>query len=141
MSKQNVDFHRRHMEAFNARDIEALIAYSDPDVELHSTFAAVGGAVYHGHDGLQRWLRDTEEVWGAEIRGEPQAYFDLGDQTLMFYMLHGRGRHSGAEVAMPVAHMARWRDGLGVYYKSFAHREDALSDLGVSEDELVRIEP
>ena len=46
MSKQNVDFHRRHMEAFNARDIEALIAYSDPDVELHSTFAAVGGAVY-----------------------------------------------------------------------------------------------
>jgi ketosteroid isomerase-like protein len=141
MSERNVELHRRHMEAFNARDIEALVTYSDPGVELHSTFATVGGAVYYGHDGLRRWLRDTEEVWGTEIRVEAQAYFDLGDQTLMFNVLHGRGLHSGAEVAMPVAHIARWRDGLGVYYKSFAHREDALSDLGVSEDELEPIKP
>jgi hypothetical protein len=35
----------------------------------------------------------------------------------------------------------RWRDGLGVYWKAYVNREDALSDLGVSEDELERIEP
>jgi hypothetical protein len=42
---------------------------------------------------------------------------------------------------MPVAQLVRWRDGLGVYFKSCAHREDALSDLGVSEDELEPIAP
>jgi len=42
---------------------------------------------------------------------------------------------------MPVAHIARWRDGVGINYKSLADREDALSDLGVSEDELEPIAP
>jgi hypothetical protein len=141
MSAQNVDLHRHHMDAFNARDIEALIAYSDPGVELHSTFAVVGGAVYHGYEGLRQWLRDTEEVWRDEIRVEPEVYFDFGERTLLFNVLAGRGRSSGVEVAMPVAHLAMWREGLGVYYKSFADRKDALRDLGVCEDELEPIAP
>jgi hypothetical protein len=141
MSERNVELHRRHIQAFNARDIEALIAYSDSNVELYSTFAVVGGAVYHGYEGLRQWLRDTEEVWRDKIRVEPGAYFDFGERTLLFNVLAGRGRSSGVEVAMPVAHVARWRDDLGVYYKSFAHRNDALRDLGVCEDELEPIAP
>jgi hypothetical protein len=42
---------------------------------------------------------------------------------------------------MPIAQVARWRDGLLVYVKGYADREDALSDLGVSEDELEPIYP
>ena len=42
---------------------------------------------------------------------------------------------------MPMAHVLRWRGGLIVYCKSYQHRADALRDLGVSEDELERIEP
>jgi hypothetical protein len=56
-------------------------------------------------------------------------------------VLHGRGRHSGAEVATPSAALGRSRDGLIVYMKAYVHREDALRDLGVSEDELEPIEP
>jgi hypothetical protein len=84
MSERNVELHRQHMEDFNARDLAALIAHSDPNVELHSTFAAVGGAVYYGHEALRKWLRDLEEAWGKELRVEPKAYFDLGNQTLSF---------------------------------------------------------
>jgi hypothetical protein len=35
----------------------------------------------------------------------------------------------------------RWRDGLAVHMKAYAHREDALRDLGVSEDQLEPIDP
>jgi hypothetical protein len=42
---------------------------------------------------------------------------------------------------MPAAQMARWRDGLIVYYKGYIHREDSLRELGVSEDELEPIAP
>lgn len=42
---------------------------------------------------------------------------------------------------MPNAAVMRWRDGLLVYLKSYARREDALSDLGVSADELAPIAP
>jgi ketosteroid isomerase-like protein len=142
MSESNVELHRRAIEAFNARDIEALIAYFDPSIEFHSTFAAVGGAVYHGHDGMRKYFRDQEDAWGGEIlHVEPQAYFDIGGDTLAFFVMHGRGRRSGAEVAMPIAQVARWRDGLIVNLKAYAHREDALRDLGVSEDELESIAP
>jgi hypothetical protein len=141
MSERNVALHRRWVEAFNARDIEGVIACSDPSIEFHSTFAAVGGAVYHGHDGVRRWQRDTEDVWGTEIRAEPEAFFDLGEHTLVFVVMRGRGRHSRVEVAMSNAAVARWRDGLIVYWKAYVQREDALSDLGVSEDELEPIAP
>jgi hypothetical protein len=142
MSQENMALLRRLITAFNARDIEAMIAHCfHPSVEFHSTFTAVGGAVYHGHDGLRRWHRDLGEAWGDEIRLEPEAHFDLGEQMLSFYVLRGRGSQSGVEVAMAIAQVARWREDLIVYLKSYARREDALGDLGVSEDELEPIEP
>jgi ketosteroid isomerase-like protein len=141
MSERNVDLHRRTMDAYNARDIEAWIALADPQIEFHSTFAAVGGAVYHGHDGLRRYFRDIDNVWGAETRLEAEAFFDLGENTLVFQVLHGRGRNSGAQVAMPVALVVRWRNEMAVYMKGYARRLDALRDLGVSESELEPIAP
>ena len=141
MSQENVERHRRAIEAFNAHDVGVFIALCDPSVEAHSVFAAVGGGAYHGHDGLRRFFIDAGDTWGDEIRGESEAFFDLGEDTLAFYVLYGRGRQSGVEVSMPLAQVVRWRDGLVVYFKVYAHREDALSDLGVSEDSLERIEP
>jgi ketosteroid isomerase-like protein len=141
MSERNVELHRRFIEAFNAHDLEAFVAHFDQSAEFRSVFAAVGGAVYRGHDELPRYFRDLTDAWGDEIRIEPEVYFDLGEHTLLLLLFHGRGRQSGADVAMPVALMARWRDGLIVYMRSYAHREDALRDLGVSEDELEPIDP
>jgi ketosteroid isomerase-like protein len=141
MAKRNVEVLREALKAYNARDIEGFITCCDPGVELRTAFAAVGGEVYHGHDGLSTWHRDVEDVWGGAVHVELEAYFDLGERTLAFYVIHGRGRHSGAEVAMPVALAVKWRDGLAVDIKAYAHREDALSDLGVTEDELEPIEP
>jgi ketosteroid isomerase-like protein len=140
VSEQNVELHRRSLEAFNRRDIEAMIARLDPSCEYHPVLSAVGQATYHGHDGLRSWFEQLDDAW-EELRAEPEAYFDLGEQTLLFYVLRGRGRHSGAEVAMPGAQVCRWRDGLCVYAKQYAHRDDALSDLGVSEDALEPIAP
>ena len=128
-------------ETFNARDVDAVIALCDPSIEWHDHFAAVGGVVYQGHDGMRSWHRDLEDAWGEKIRIEPEAFFDLGEHTLAFNVLHGRGRHSGAEAVMPYAQAVRWRDGLMVHFKAYVHREDALRDLGVSEEALEPIAP
>ena len=136
MSAENAERARRVVEAFNARDIDALLADFDPSIEFHSTFAVVGGGVYHGHEGMRRWHRDIEETWGHEVRVEPEAFFDLGDQTLVFLLLHGRGQQSGAEVAMPSTVVYTWRGDLVVLAKHYAERDAALRDLGVSLDEL-----
>jgi ketosteroid isomerase-like protein len=142
MSERNVDLTRRFLETYNARNIDAMAAYFDPSIEFHAAFAAVAPTVYHGHDGMRKWHRELEEAWqDGIVRLEPEAYFDLGELTLVFWVLHARGRHSGADVAMPGASVLRWRDGLMIYAKTDLHRQGAVSDLGVSEDELKPIDP
>ena len=141
MSKQNVELHRRGVEAGNSRDIEVLIATADPSIELHSSMTTPGGAVYHGHDGLREYIRDLQDAFGDELRIEPEAYFDLGEHTLMSYVAYGRGLHSGVEITGRAAQVAKWRDGLCVYLKIYLHREDALKNLGVTEDALEPIAP
>jgi ketosteroid isomerase-like protein len=139
VSEENVDLQRRFTKAFNARDVDALIALSDPNVEVHSTFAELG-AVYQGHAGLRRWHRDFEEAW-EEVRVEPEAYCDLGEQILVLSVWRARGRHSGVDVALPAAQAGRWRDGHLTYIKGYAHREDAFDELGVSPDVLEPLAP
>ena len=141
MSGQNVELHRRIYEAFNARDVDALVALCDSSIEIQSAFSAVSGAVYLGHDGVRRWQGDLQEAWGDQIRVEPEAYFDLGEHVLAFDELQGRGRQSGAEGTLPGAAVTRWRAGQCVYFKAYAEREEALSDLGVSADALAPIVP
>jgi hypothetical protein len=141
MSQENLMLARRIVEAFNGHDVDAFITALDPSVEYHSVMTVPGGAAYHGHDGVRRYFRDFKDAWGDDFHVEPDAFFDLGQDTLMFYVLHGRGQQSGAEVTMPGAQVCRWRDGLLVYAKLYVHREDALKDLGISEDALKPIAP
>jgi hypothetical protein len=77
----------------------------------------------------------------CDIAAKYEAFFDLGEHTLAFNVLQGRGRDSGADVATPFAAVMRWRDRLIVYYKGYAHKEDALGDLRVSEHTLEPIAP
>ncbi len=138
MPEDNLELHRRVVEAFNERDVEGIVALSDPQIELRS---AVTASVYEGHKGVRRWHRELEEAFGGQVWIEPEAYFDLGEHTITFHLLHGRGRHSGVGIAERFAHVHRWRNGLTVWFKAYAHQHQAFSDLGVSEDAAERIEP
>ena len=141
MSAENVELHRRSVDAFNTRNVEMFVAFCDPQIELHSSVTVPGGGRYDRHDGVRRWYRDLAEGWGEELRIDPEAYFDLGEQTITFHLLRGRGQQSGANVAMAAAHLCRWRDGLIVYFKGYAHRGEVLHELGVSLDDLERVDP
>ena len=140
MSHENVELHRRTTKAFNERDIEATIALSDPNIELHAMPAPRGGT-YHGHNGLRAWHRDLEDAWGDEIRTEPEAYFDCGERTLFCGVLHARGGQSSVPVTMRSASVIQWRDGLAVYVKLYPSWEDAFTDLRISVDALEELAP
>ena len=128
-------------DAFNSRDVEVFLAFCDPEIELHTAVTGPGPAVYRGHKGVRRWHREIADAFGGEIRVEPEAFFDCGEHTISFHVLHGRGQQSGVDVATPAAHLCRWRDGRIVYFQGYLHREDAFRDLGVSSEELEEIAP
>ena len=141
MSQDNVETVRRCYSLWESREWSAIPQLFDPKIEIDLSRNVFNPDVYHGHDGVRKWHREFRDVWGDEFRVEPEAYFDFGDQTLAFIVARGRGKQSGAEVAMPAAQVARWRDGLCAFFKAYRHREDALTELGVYEDGLEPIEP
>jgi hypothetical protein len=65
----------------------------------------------------------------------------VGERTVSFNVLRGRGRQSGADVAMSSAALVKWRDGRAVFWKTYAHRDDVLQELDISEDALDPIAP
>jgi len=141
MSRENVERFRQINDAYNRRDIDAFLALCDHDIEFRSTFAGLGGDMYRGYDGLRQWHRDQVDAWETEIWSEPEAFLDLGEYTVMFNILRGRGRHSGAGVERREAMVARWRDGRIRNLTAYSDRDEALHDLGISREDLDLIEP
>jgi hypothetical protein len=66
MSQENVELHRRAVEAYNAHNVEALIAVADPCIEAHSVFAAVGRTEARLLDAdMARLVVRCQRVWTA----------------------------------------------------------------------------
>jgi ketosteroid isomerase-like protein len=141
MRNRNVEGARQAAAAVNALDVDAFAALADPGVEGASSVTGPFGTIYRGHEGICTYFRDLEDAFQDGFRIEPEALFDLGEHTLAFYLLHGRGGQSGAQVSMRVAVVTRWRNGLMIYFRGYSHRAEALRDLGVTEDELESVDP
>jgi ketosteroid isomerase-like protein len=141
MSDRSTDLLRQIMWAVNRNDPEAFIRLSDHKVEGTSVITGPFGTAYRGHDGIRRYFRDLDDAWEGNFQVEIEALFDLGEHTLSFYVFHGRGRRSGVEVTMPGAVVVRWRNGLVAYFKGYADRDEALRELGVTQEELEPIAP
>jgi ketosteroid isomerase-like protein len=122
-------------EAWNARDFDAVIAVTHPDVEW--TFA--GGAqfpgtddAYHGHEGVRRFWREFIEPWES-IRVEIMETREAGDTLVVFVNFHGVGTGSGVELTVPFVHLLNYREGKVVRLKAYADRDEALEAAGLSE--------
>src|ERR1700730_9308394 len=62
MSEKNVELARRYRDAYNMRDIEAMLACCDPNIAYHAAWPGVAPAVYHGHDGMREWDGANEKT-------------------------------------------------------------------------------
>ena len=134
MSRENVESFKRANDAFNRRDVDALLAEVDPNVEVHPGMAALLGGeatVYHGHEGVRAWLRDNEEAF-AEFSSE-YTIRDLGQRVLATGHLRGRGKHSGAEIESPVGWVVEYKNGRAIHGRAYLTPEEALDAAGLAE--------
>jgi len=132
MSEENVELALAMAEAFNGRDLDALTALADDDIEVESRLVAMEG-VYRGHAGLRRWWDNFLGVFPdyvieiAELR-------DLGgDLTLAHIRGWGHGADSATPLIDPFWMPQRWRDGKCVWWRNCATEAEALEAAGLSE--------
>ena len=72
MSQENVESYKRGLDAFNRRDVEAMLRELDPEVVLELALPAMFGGeatVFRGHDESREFLRDLDEAF-AEFKVE-----------------------------------------------------------------------
>jgi ketosteroid isomerase-like protein len=133
MSEENVEAVYETVDAFNRRDLDAFLAFTDPDIEWSPlTFELEGGGPSHGHDGVRRWW----ETWIGtfpDFSGEVEDVRDLGEVTVTRARLRGHGAASGATLEQTVWIFAEWRQRKCVRWRTFASEAEALEAAGLSE--------
>ena len=70
MSQENVETVRRAFQAFNDRDVDAMLANWSDDVEMRliGGFADLMGSEFRGHEGIRLWM--DEWVGNLDVRAE-----------------------------------------------------------------------
>ncbi len=133
MSQEKADVAAEVVEAVARQNVAHLIELTDPEVEWHSIFAALGqGDVYRGHDGIRRYVSDLGDAWES-MRLNIDQVLSIGAVVLMVGRLHYRGRGSGVETEAPIGIVAKFRQARMVYMRAFQEPEQAFLSVGLSE--------
>jgi ketosteroid isomerase-like protein len=127
---QNVQIVRRLVDAFNDRDLDAMLPLVHPEAELQSLRAQLEGRAYRGHDGVRRMLADFEEDW-TFARMDAEDFREADDQVVMLGRLSARGRASGVDLDVPIGVVWGLRDGQVVFARTFSEQVDALRAAGL----------
>lgn len=128
MPEENVEAFKRFVDAFNRRDLEAVLEEVDPGVEWRPASAvAMGGeaTVYRGHAGVPDGLRDLFGSF-AKLEIEISEYREAGDAVVGTGEIHTRGKESGAEVVSPFGVLIEFKRAKATDIRSFLDPQDAL---------------
>ena len=131
MSRANVAAAKRIYEARNRGDVDAVLAEFDPEVTWRPHLATLGGNPIRGHDGIREYMASLQVDW-VGFRHEPEKFIDAGGDTVVAFLhTYARGRGSGVDVEVPVAHVLRFEDGKCLGYVSYHDREEAMRVAGL----------
>ena len=118
--------------AFAARDLNAVLALADPEIEFSAVTGEHAGRTdpYQGHDGLRQYFRDVASVW-EELVLTPREYRSSGDLILVTGRVSARSR--SRTVTGSTGWIWRVRNGKVVYARVYGSAADALAALEAGE--------
>jgi ketosteroid isomerase-like protein len=133
MAQQNVEIARGVHEAFNSRDVPALLGLLDPEVEWIPILAVLEGRVYRGHAGVRRWIKDLDTDWDY-FETCPEEFRDLGERVLVLGHWRARGRASGVQLEnQPGSWLLDLKGGKVTRQETYTDRTEALEAAGLEE--------
>ena len=136
MSRENVELVRRGYQAFNDRDLDAMVGNFTEDVEwrLIGGFADLMGAEFSGHDAVRHFVDDWLENLGG--RAEIESILEAGDRVLVIARSVGVGGASGAPAEMRWGQVYSFRDGQVSAVDNYYEASDALNAVGLTEEPI-----
>ena len=127
MSQENVEVVRRVNEAFEAKDMEALVAEHHPEVEIVVLRSQIEGP-YRGHDGLRRMAAD---IFKADFEVRIDEMRDCGNRVLL--LGHQHATVSGAPWDHVLAEVYEIDAGKVARMQAFPTVAEALEAVGLRQ--------
>jgi SnoaL-like domain len=124
MSQQNLDSAEAMAEAFNRRDWDAFLAFTDEEIDLESRLVAMEGG-YHGHEGVRRWRDNFLGVF-PDYTIKIEELRDLGDITVGRLSGWGHGAGSATPLIDPFWLVLAWKDGKCTWWRNCTTEQEAL---------------
>jgi ketosteroid isomerase-like protein len=129
---ENVEVARRLLEAWNAGDLQTVLALMHPDVKIDYSAGAPGLAEsYTGHDGIRRYWRDLRGPW-TSLTIDPEEMRESGDNVVTVFTFEGHGRE-GIVVRRRLANVVTVIGGLVTRLDAYGDPSAALEAAGLSE--------
>jgi ketosteroid isomerase-like protein len=135
MSHENVEAVRRATDAFNRRDIDAVLEELDPEIEWHPLLQVLLGGeatVYRGHEGALALLGDIEESF-TDLQADQSEFRDLGEHAIAIGHFRGRGRESGVTTETPIVWLVEFKSGKAIRIREYLDPKEALKAAGLEE--------
>jgi ketosteroid isomerase-like protein len=127
---QTVEIVRAAGEALERGDIEAVLAFFDPAIEVFDHDIPDAAQSYRGFDGLERWQADWEASW-ASWRWELDEVIDAGDRVVTILRVHATGRESGVDVERLDGAMWTLRGEKVIRLDYYGSKAEAVEALGL----------
>ena len=134
MSQENVELVREALDAYNRRDLDAMLAHWAPDAVVDwSNSDGPDAEVYRSRREIRAFMDRFLETWDEvriELIGEP---VEVEDGLLIAEnVTHLRGR-DGIEVQARSAWLIAIRDGKQTSLTLYQTKQEALEAAGLSE--------
>jgi ketosteroid isomerase-like protein len=132
MSQENVEITRQAIDAYTRRDLEALRAVADPEIELDwSASLSWLAGIYRGLEETLRFYEGYFEAFEAIVI-EADRFIDAGESVVVPNVAHQRGR-DGIEVSARSTLVFTVRNRKLIRICLYQETEQALEAVGLAE--------
>ena len=126
MAEANVEALQRGYDALNRGDLSVVLDLLHPDIEWHEPGDSPEAGTHHGRDSFERFFRSWIDSFD-EFRVVPEKVVERGNDLVAVVRQGGRGRASGVEIEIRLAHVWTIEDGRAVRWEAVPSPAQALS--------------
>jgi ketosteroid isomerase-like protein len=116
------------LDAYNARDLEAMMAHFSTDVVWHTTPGFLWPGPYRGRDAVRGLFEHWWQGWDTG-RADPTDLDAEDERVMLSADVHGRSAGDGSDVHVKLNWVFYVRDGLIELVRSFESPAEARAEL------------
>jgi uncharacterized protein len=133
MSLENVELVRRGFEAFNSGDIDRILSFTGPDLEIEvPPGLSAEPDTYRGHAGVRRYFQSFDEAMD-EVHFQAERFWDAADAVVVDARVTARGKQTAILVEQRAAQLWTIRGGRVIRIRAYASLSEALETIGLQE--------